>query len=464
MLNAQRTFNLRKHGRQGSGAQPQSSSRIIASLVGGALFMAWVAAIVPVLTSESVPDESGYMILQVGKPALYYLTHGLAIMLGLLAGIYALVSHRFVVLSAGVRAAYVGLFASAAIWALTSYSAEELMSTAIVGATGPFVWLLTIFALAGTSPYVWRVVDPLIQCLAYATSVFAFREVLVTKFARYWGFTPYTGYTLLLIWLAGWTILTGTQKTGWRLYVRFIPYAALLLTAICSLSRSWTLLALLQLVAFVLLRARERGSLFHAVRMLLAAGVMVAMAGLLIYAVLPSTLDSSLNAFMSRIDEDTRSSQYVAFFRAVPVSALLLGSGPKGTWYWPGAGEFQFFDNGYLWMLFIGGVPTLIGYSMIVVWPGLRLMRRLPRGHDAAVVILSLFWALALAGVSTFALPGVSITSLLVLLWAGRCHSLLAHRREAKPAFASGFGRMAATARGRWTERRGLDEAPAEVA
>jgi len=64
----------------------------------------------------------------------------------------------------------------------------------------------------------------------------------------------------------------------------------------------------------------------------------------------------------------------------------------------------------------------------IVVWPAIRSFYYQPRGADAAAMYLVLLWALALTGLSTFTLPSVGITSYLVSLWAGRCHSLLAER------------------------------------
>jgi O-antigen ligase len=92
-------------------------------------------------------------------------------------------------------------------------------------------------------------------------------------------------------------------------------------------------------------------------------------------------------------------------------------------------GDYQFFDNGYLWMLFIGGVPTLLCYGAIIVWPAIQAFSRRPRGLDGAAVFLVLTWGVALTGLSTFTLPSVSLNSFLMALWAGRCHVFLAGKR-----------------------------------
>jgi hypothetical protein len=148
-------------------------------------------------------------------------------------------------------------------------------------------------------------------------------------------------------------------------------------------------------------------------------------AGVLFYFA-PDTLGDSITGLSGRISEDSRSGQYRAFFRDVPASDLLLGRGPKGTWYWRYAGQYQFFDNGYLWMLFIGGLPILLCYITIVLWPAVQALRRGPKGQDRAAVALVLFWALALTGLSTFALPSLLPAGFLMAFFSGRCHLILA--------------------------------------
>jgi O-antigen ligase len=113
------------------------------------------------------------------------------------------------------------------------------------------------------------------------------------------------------------------------------------------------------------------------------------------------------------------------FFRDVHLYELLYGRGPKGSWYWPIIRDYyQYFDNGYLWMLFMGGVPLLLGYLALVIRPATRLTRARLASGDAASVFMMLFWALALTGLSTFTLPSVAFTSFFISLLAGRCHAL----------------------------------------
>jgi hypothetical protein len=82
-------------------------------------------------------------------------------------------------------------------------------------------------------------------------------------------------------------------------------------------------------------------------------------------------------------------------------------------------------------MLFIGGIPTLLSYVVIVLLPAVRAIKTKPAGPDAAAAVLVLFWGLALTGLSTYTLPSVAFGSYLMSLWAGRCHLILAeHARR----------------------------------
>jgi len=393
-----------------------------------ALCSAWIAAVVPIEQSVTHIDTEGKYVMTLGKTSLYYVAHGLAIGSVIAAGILAALLGGIRILGAGARAALFVVMVTAAVWAYLSFTPEEILSSIVFGATGPFVWLTLLFVIAGTDRRVWAVVDPTIRLLAYVSTLLAFRTLLSSEYRYYAGFSPYLMYAQLLVWLGGWTLLSATQLRGARVLVRAIPLLTALLMAICSQSRSWTLLAFLLTLAFAMLRSRERESFASGVNAFLASCALCAGAIALVGVTSPYVLKDGMTGLAARLEEDSRTGQYRAFFNVVPVTDLLLGRGPKGTWYWNNVGEYQFFDNGYVWTLFVGGVPMLIGYSVVLLWPSVQALRARPVGADAAAVCLVLTWTLALTGLSTFCLPSIGINNFLVSLWAGRCHLLLAER------------------------------------
>jgi len=410
-----------------------SVSAAITALVALSLIASWLSALLPIENSVTVTDAEGKFVLIEVKTPLYYIAHSIEIGAAIGAGVLAALTGRFAKVSPGARVALAVLFITATAWAIQAYGADEILSSNIFGVTGPFVWFALVLIFAGADRRIWSYVDPVIRALAYASSILAVRALLTSDYGYYNGFSKYILYAILLMWLGGWTLLTATRLRGWRLVVRVIPFLALILMAVCSQSRSWLIMSFLLGVIFIWLRSRETGSALSGMRTVVVIGVLGAAAVAALYTTMPKALDDSVSGMVNRMNDDTRSGQYRAFFAVVPVGDLLLGRGPKGTWYWRGRGEYQFFDNGYLWMLFIGGVPTLVCYFLVVVWPAIRAMTYRPRGVDAAATFLVLLFGLALTGLSTFTIPSISLSSFLTLLWAGRCHLFLSE--HARPEY-----------------------------
>jgi hypothetical protein len=389
----------------------------MALLASIALIGGWLATII---TAEATGPD--FLIDYSARPLSYYLAHAASLLAVMLAGGLAVWRGRLRAIRGSVRVALFVLIAVAVIWAAVSYEAEELLSTTLVGATGPFVWLTLIFVLVGTDRRVWRVLDPVIVALAYATSILTVRILVDTGVSTYFlGYSKHTAYCILLMWFGGWALLNAVRLRGWRLALRATPAVLMFLTAALVQSRSWTLLSLLLCLTFLFLRGRQEGSTLKGLRNVVAAAAL-----LVVVWVGISQVRSALEGVSSRFDADTRTVQYYDFFSVVPLTDLILGRGPTGTWYWYGIGDYQYFDNGFLWMLFIGGAPTLIAYVVIVLFPAFAALRAHPMGGDVAAVCLVMFWGLALAGLSTYSLPSVGVGSYVLSLYAGRCHLILA--------------------------------------
>ena len=393
------------------------------ALVAG-LVAAWAAT---VIASETAPGDN--LLNQESKPGLFYVLHGFAILIVMGVGVRCLLAGRLRRLRPGVQLSFVVLFCSAAAWSLTSYTWGEIFSPVIFGATGPFVWFSLLFLVAGTDPGVWKAINLTIGALTCCSTVLALRALFTsTGFVYGMAYSKITMYVTILVWLSGWTLLTGTRKRGWTLFLRTIPFLTFVLLAVYSEARSWITLSLVLSGFFLRLRYKEHGSIRTVLAAVVGGAIVAVVSAMCVYAIAPERIQNSLDGLKDRLYDDTRSSEYDDFAADVPLSDLLFGRGPTGTWYWSVGGDNQFFDNGYLWMLFIGGVPTLLSYCAIVVLPALQAVWWQPRGLDGAAVFLVLLWALALTGLSTFTLPSLSFTNYLIALFAGRCHAFVARR------------------------------------
>ncbi len=388
-----------------------------------ALIASWCAAMMVALTVGINPDNA-YHDPQ-SKPALYYLLHATGIVSVIGAGMLAAVSGQYRRLCPSAKIAFWTMQTASICWALVTYELKDYLSWKALGATGPLVWLSCILLFAGMKQTIWRLLGSVSTTLSYLTAALAMYAVATHREIDVRFESGPVLIMIVLAWFAGWTLLTSRKATGWRLYVRAFPYIAFLCTAIFTQTRSWILMAILLLTAFLFIRSpsSDEGDEPRFVRgkVILSILALLLVAGVLFQ----KEVGTAFGMLGERMYDDTRTGQYLEFFDQVPASDLILGRGPNGTWFF-GDEEYQYFDNSFVWMAFIGGVPILIPYIILIIVPGFRAYFRGAREDDAAASALLILWGIACLGVSTYSHPSLTPYSYFLCLLAGRCHGYLA--------------------------------------
>ncbi len=397
--------------------------RAVSLLVSIALIASWCAAVIVALTVGINPDDA-YFAPQ-SKPALYYLFHATGIVSVVGAGMLAAISGQYRRLCLSARIAFCTMQAASICWALIAYDMKDYLSWKALGATGPLVWLSSILLFAGMNRSTWHSLGPVSNALSYLTAVLAMYAIATHREIDVRFESGPVLIMIILAWFAGWTLLTARKTTGWRLCIRVFPYIAFLFTAVFTQTRSWVLMSLLLLVAFLILRSPsdEEGGKIRFIRskVILSIIALLLVTGLLFQ----DEFGKAFGMLGERMYDDTRTGQYLEFFDQVPASDLILGRGPNGTWFF-GDEEYQYFDNSFVWMAFIGGVPILIPYIILIIVPGFRAYFRGAREDDAAASALLILWGIACLGVSTYSHPSLTPYSYFLCLLAGRCHGYLA--------------------------------------
>jgi hypothetical protein len=154
-----------------------------------------------------------------------------------------------------------------------------------------------------------------------------------------------------------------------------------------------------------------------------------------VYLCFQEPVNEAINRLFGRVFVDSRSGQYDVFFSQVSFSHLILGGGPNASWQFGTADayrEYQYFDNAFLWMAFIGGLPLMCSYLIVIIFPGIRLLFRGVAGNTAAAAILIALWGVACTGISTYTNPSLTPYSYLICLLAGRCLGALAEARTVR--------------------------------
>ncbi|WP_243373452.1 hypothetical protein [Geotalea sp. SG265] len=410
------------------------SCKVTAGLAVVGLVASWLAWI---LLAQSIGDtaEEGLTDPQ-GKPFIYYVLHGLGILATTSAGAVAAITGEFHRLSRSGRLCFWLLVGTAFTWAAITYGPADYGSYKALGATGPFVWLSCIAFFAGMNRNAWQILEPVIRCIAYLTAVLALYAIVkdhrvVTE--RWFSAPVY--YMVLLMWFGGWTFLSSWKSRSWRLLLGCFPFVVFVMTTIITQTRSWFLMSILLLLGFLLVSRCSRHQQVRSRPKMLAVFCLLALLFMMAGFVLKDNLSQSITAFEERALNDTRSGQYAEFFSQVPVSDLVIGRGPNGSWDWDGK-DYQFFDNALLWTAFIGGLPTLVSYLVLIVFPGFKALKGGATGDDGATAVLVVLWGLACTGFSTYTNPSLTSYSYLICLLAGRCAGFWAERGAVSVATA----------------------------
>ena len=114
----------------------------------------------------------------------------------------------------------------------------------------------------------------------------------------------------------------------------------------------------------------------------------------------------------------------------VPSLDLLIGTGPRGTWRM-GNRDYGYVDGVYFFLLFLGGIPLLISYLYIVIYPAVRCFFlkgfSLYGSFDFACIFMATIWGLVMTGLGTYTAPELKINHYIVLLCVGRCWEVLSN-------------------------------------
>ncbi len=411
-----------------------SIPRLIAWLAVICLSSSWAAIILSMSFGRMVAESSGIGLRYLPyESSVVSILRLLAIASALGSGLLAALRGGFKAVSLSGRAGYLLALITSLVWITLTYGVKDLRDV-ILGPTSPIIWILLIAVFAGALPTTWSVLDPAIKLLHCFTIPFVVWFIVRSR--GYWrceGLNPVTESAILLIWLGAYLWLVSPPVRFFSQGLRLIGTALAFGAALCSQSRGWLLQLVLLGVCVTAgnLRFRKRESqrgLLSGVRMVSIAVAACAAAVWILQTVEPAVLDK----LVSRLTEDTRSEQYHQFFAQVDPSDLLVGKGPHASYRFESNSAYQYFDNGFIWMLFLAGLPMVVAYCLLIVLPGVALLMKARDSQSFGIGALLLMWTFALAGVSTFNAINGTMHACFIMFVAGLCHTRLTSESVAR--------------------------------
>jgi hypothetical protein len=356
----------------------------------------------------------------VEKPPLYYAAHGLEILCVCCAGLTALTSPQQQLLRRYGLRFFLFIFAGA-LMALRGYSWSAAFSVQIFDGTGPFICIVSVLMAVGAQPGNWRILDKLFLWMAIAYSALVVVGTLGLHSANRWeAVVANQGFLNVLYWPATWMLLKPGSGRSLASSLRYGPFTVYAVGSIFTQTRLNWVMILGALVAYAYVQSRRHIPM--APKLILAAWLVLSLVlfstQYLSNTQFVQTFEASTDAFLGRMDEDTRTNQLADFFTNVQISELLLGRGSLATWKW-GSDEWAGgTDVGYLTLLFYGGVPLLVTYIVVHIAPAFGAIRSSQSEWRRSCAAIVLLFALRMFS-STY--PGLGIEYYPVLLCMGGC-------------------------------------------
>lgn len=378
--------------------------------------------------------------IQVEKPPLYYVAHGVEILCVCGAGLIALNRAQHHLLRRYGLRFLLFLFAGA-LMAVRGYSWSAALSAQIFASTGPFMCIVSVLVFVGAHPGNWRLLDKLFLWMAITYSAFALVGILGVQSANRWeAVLAFQQFLNVLYWPATWMLLRpGSRRSPWG-WLSYVPVAVYGVGSILTQTRLNWMMLFAALAAYGYVQRRRHTSM--APRLILVGGLglwlILFSTEHLSNAKYVQTLQASVDAFFNRMDEDTRSGELIEFFANVQISELLLGRGSFATWNWGGS-EWSGTDVGYLSLLFYGGVPLLLTYVVVHIAPAFGATTRPQSEWQRTCGAIVLLWALRMFSSSY---PSLTIEYYPLLLCMGGCLGQ-AQRLSVGRASRIGAGRAA---------------------
>jgi hypothetical protein len=397
---------------------PPMQKAVVALTVLG-LCASFGAMLCYIRASKAQIGTNPYFYGDIVKDPIYYALHGAEILCLFSAGLLALWLTNRREFSGGYLSRFLLFLGAGGLMTARGYTLPNLFSTKLVDATGPFMCLISVVVFIGVRRCNWAVLDKVFLTASYVLSAATLFEIASLRTtSRVEAVRSMAPILSALYWFAAWTALREYPRDSRARYFRFAPLVAYALGSLFTALR--LNLVMLSFLLATCSYADYRRGVPQAKRWLIA---LAATLWLVLFSTifLPNSsafkrVEAAAESLYSRLDEDTRTGQLLAFFDSVQPQELLLGRGSFAKWWWNGEDWNGGTDYGYLDLLLYGGAPLLLTYFALHGAEALATLWRGPRGLQLTASVLVLLWTIRMFSTAE---PNLALDYYPVLLCVG---------------------------------------------
>lgn len=323
------------------------------------------------------------------------------------------------------------------IWSIITVAENGLMKV-LAQSTSPFVYFLYLGAYIGANGDNWKSVVKLAKYTGSLCIIASFCVALL--FLHYYGGYIGNSSHILLLGTGFWPfciyVLCSKRKfTRIEHIFHYLVMVCGIGTAVIFGARSW----LLQLVFLVFLYSYN--SIDDSKRNRRLVSVLVGCVAVTIAAIyiLTTYYQDQLTYFIGRGLSDSRTWQFKDLFYQYSFLDMFFGKGTFATYYTNHYGDYRYFDNNTIYMLFHYGFIPMITFFIMLFQPAIRTFfsRSLTTKEKMPGAILFL-WILSINGLSVYNVVTLDLRNFFIVMLIGRClWSMEYAKRKQKTVYSS---------------------------
>lgn len=348
--------------------------------------------------SATLVVEGSYYTSEVVKSTAFYITHAAQIFFLMSAGLIAFLRKMRKSGNTHHRLAF-GVYVLALIaMTIHGYSFDDFISLKIVDASGPMPLLMSLLLYVGAWRRDWNLHSWIFKCIGLLmTLVILFQLIRLPSIDRTTAESYLWGYMQVYIWVTVWFLLRPGGKSLTDQLTRWGPFFIYLIVAILLQGRSRLIWAFLIFISYYYVSMRNRRRFLSSTSNLIFAALFFGSLVVLIFVSsgFGTMFSDAAEALVDRLDEDSRSDQFVKFFQEVSPWELIFGRGSLATWVWNNRVVRKDLDNWWMTALFIGGIPLVASYFWVHAVPAWRRFKK-AKNLDLVCAVIVLLWCVKL--------------------------------------------------------------------
>lgn len=286
-------------------------------------------------------------------------------------------------------------------------------SAALYNSVTPIVYLLILTIFLGANPRIFNIFIKINYFITFYSLIYALALFISFKSIHPDGLIGNSA--ILKYFIQGFvSAMITCYYLKNRLISFLIIFLCLLLSFFCS-TRSFIIQSILFLIVYVVMTSKRK---FISFLITLIIGLLLL---IISFNILKNYFPSTYEYFIYKLEQDTRSGQYIQLFSQINLLDLIIGQSYYFKYVWNGV-LYSYIDNTFIFLAMRYGFIFLIPFCVVLFVPFYRGIKS-KHIYKKVLAIFILQIIMAFGGLSVYFVVDLDLKMLIIYLILGKCLS-----------------------------------------